>query len=273
MQPLSPKKRRLYLYLLVGLFFIIVPIVILYASGYRFKGEFGFVQTGGIYLSVSQSGTAVSLNGEEIGESGILRKSFYISDLSPGSYVIQAAQEGYHPWLRTLVVESELVTDANILLVPLDPVIVELSFSSTAATTAKRVSREVYNQYLDAFDARPSTTTPHTSQGALFVERGNLFLRWEDANTSPPSSFCLEPSSCTREISIEIGRQTTAHTAFWGGGIVYTTLEGGVFMTEGDIRPTTITAQLYPVRGATFRIVDERLIIKDGNKLYEVSEL
>jgi len=273
MQPLSPKKRRLYLYVLVALFFLCFPIVILYASGYRFKGEFGFVQTGGIYLSVSHGDTVISLNGEEIGESGILRKSFYISDLSPGSYVVQATQDEYHPWLRTLVVESELVTDANVLLLPLEPNILELTLATTTSTTTRRVSRVAYNEYLDAFDTPPSTTTPHTSQGALFIEGGNLFLRWLNTEDSPPSPYCLEPSFCVKEIAIETGRQRTAHTAFWGGGIVYTTLEGGVFMTEGDARPTTITALLYPVRGATFRIVDERLIIKDGNKLYEIQEL
>lgn len=273
MQPLSPKKRRMYLYVLVALFFLLFPIVVLYASGYRFKGEFGFVQTGGIYISVSHGDTVISMNGEEIGESGILRKTFYISDLSPGSYVIQATQEGYHPWLRTLTVESELVTDAHVLLFPLEANIIQLTFATTTSTTTKRISRTEYNEYLDVFDAPPSTTTPHTSQGALFIENGNLFLRWSGTNDSPPSAYCKEPSSCTTEIAIETGRQRTAHTGFWGEGIVYTTLEGGVFITEGDIRPSTIAAPLYPVRGSTFRIIDDRLIIKDGNKLYEISEL
>ena len=42
-------------------------------------------------------------------------------------------------------------------------------------------------------------------------------------------------------------------------------------MTEGDVRPTEVFAPLYPVRGATFRILDDRLIVKDGKRLYEIS--
>lgn len=273
MQPLSPRKRRTYLFVLIALFFVIVPVVILYASGYRFKGEFGFVQTGGIFISVPRSEITVLMNGEVVGQSGVLRKTFYISDLPPGSYVMQAMREGYYPWHRTLIVQPRLVTDANVFLVSEDPELFELTVATTTSTTTRRIARELYNSYITAFNMAPPTTTPQTAQGALFVEQGDLYLRWLEAEQTPPSTFCLAPASCVQEIPIESGRPRTATAAFWRGGIVYTTLEGGVYVAEGDIRPTAVVAPLYPVRGATFRIIDGHLIIKDGNKLYEIDGL
>src|SRR3989344_4709816 len=62
--------------------------------------------------------------------------------------------------------------------------------------------------------------------------------------------FCPGPSSCGMEIPIEDGKQTAVNAEFYGGGIVYATKEGGVFLKEIDIRPEPLSVQLYPVRGA-----------------------
>jgi len=273
MQPLSPRKRRIYLYSLILLFFVLFPIIILFAAGYRFKGEIGFVKTGGIYLAVPYSGALVSMNGEEIGESGLLKKSFYIGDLSPGAYILQVTREGDYPWHRTLIVESQLVTDADILLVSEDPDVVELSFDPKAATTTRHISKAAYDEYLLAFDEPAPTTTPETPRGILSLEQGNVFLRWTDIDNSPSSFYCTQPSKCVTEIPIETSKQNTIAVGFFGGGIVYATQEAGIFVTEGDVRPTEVFAPLYPVRGATFRIISGHLIVKDGKKLYEIQRL
>ena len=88
MQPLSKNKRRVYLVGFVVLFFLCVPVVLLFANGFRFEGGAGFVKTGGIYISVPYADAVVSMNGEEVGTSGLLKRGFYIDDLTPGSYVI-----------------------------------------------------------------------------------------------------------------------------------------------------------------------------------------
>src|SRR3989344_4006097 len=118
MQPFSRTKRRLYLFGFIVLFFCLFPIVILYATGYRFKAGLGFVHMGGIYVSVPYSDAHVLLDDREVGTSNILRHGFYIANLIPGVYTPRVVRQDSVSWVRTLVVEPQLVTDARALLAP-----------------------------------------------------------------------------------------------------------------------------------------------------------
>lgn len=282
MQPLSKLKRRLYLYGLMLVFVLCLPIVMFYANGYRFQSGIGFVRTGSIIISVSESNAAFSLDGVEIGASGFLRHNFYVDNLAPGTYQILVTREGDHPWHRTLIVEPELVTDAQAFLVPVEITSIRLVdsvkvASSTIAATTMATPHATYESYRKAFLPSTATSTPvtpvRTSNEIVLVEKGNVMVRWTDAGVLPPSHFCLEPSLCGTEIPIENGKQNATNAEFFGGGVVYTTAEGGVFLQEIDIRPEPLSVQLYPVRGAEFRVVNGRLIVKDGTALYEITGL
>src|SRR3989344_3600725 len=272
MQPLSRRVRRTYLVALIVLFFLALPVVILYASGYRFKGELGIVKTGGILLSVPYQNAAIMMNGEWVGESGLLRRNFYISDLTPGTYVIEVSREGDRSWHRVLFVESQLVTDAEVFLLQNETELVELIVGETAASSTRRVSRAVFDTYRVPFKRLPATTTP-SRDGTLFIENGDIVLKWVEEDRVSPSSFFARPSRCALVIPIEKTPQQATNASFFARWVVYTTREGGAFVTEGDIRPTVIAGSLYPKRGAGFRIVEGRLIVKDGERLYEILSL
>lgn len=281
MQPLSKRRRRVYLYGLVAVFILCLPIVMFYANGYRFKSGIGFVRTGSVIVSISKSDALLSLNGEQIGTSGFLRHNFYVDNLAPGSYQVLVTREGDHPWHRTLIVEEELVTDAQAFLVPLEITSIRLidaakAASSTAATTT--TPHATYEKYRKAFLPSNATSTPivalhKPTSEIIAVKSGDLSILWTDAQVIPPSRFCSGPSICAAEIPIENGKQTTINAEFFGGGVVYATKEGGVFLEEIDIRPEPLSVQLYPVRGADFRVVDGHLIVKDGSALYEITGL
>lgn len=276
-------KRRLYLYGLVLVFIVCFPLVIFYANGYRFKSGIGFVRTGSIIVTVSGSDAVVSLDGEEIGSSGFLRHNFYVDNLTPASYEVLVTHEGDHPWHRTLEVEQELVTDAQAFLVPLEITSVRLVdaskvASSSVATTTNAVTHLTYESYRTAFSASNATSTLilalHTpASEVLALGNGNVYAQWTDTDTPPPSRFCLRPSLCSVQIPIEVGKQQAINAEFFGGGVVYTTKEGGIFLSEIDIRPEPVMVQLYPVRGADFRVVGGHLIVKDGSTLYEITGL
>lgn len=283
MQPLSKRRRRVYLYALIAVFVLCLPVVMFYANGYRFKSGVGFVRTGSIIVSVSKSDALFSLNGVDVGTSGFLKHNFYVDNLAPGQYQILVTREGDHPWHRTLIVEEELVTDAQAFLVPLEITSVRLVDvakvgSSTIATTTKATPHATYEVYRKAFLPSSATSTPvvalhKPTSEILSVKGGNVSVLWTDAATLPPSRFCRGPSICGTEIPIENGKQNTVGAEFFGGGVVYTTKEGGVFLKEIDIRPEPLSVQLYPVRGADFRVIDGHLIVKDGNVLYEITGL
>jgi hypothetical protein len=269
MKPLSRTRRRLYLYGLIALFLISLPVALFFASGYSFRTGFGLIKTGGIYISVPYAGADISLNGKAVGTSGILKRGFYIDNLAPSSYEILVTREGSRPWQKTLVVEENLVSDAGAYLIPDDIQAVVLSYTAGASTT-KMISRAQYNSYLAAFDMPTATTTRGAYGESVFVENGNVNVRLSNTGALPTSNFCGRPSYCVKVIPIENGRQTSVGAAFFGGGIVYATKETGVYISEADIRPTRSSAPVYPKAGATFRIIDGAFIVKDGKQIYEI---
>ena len=296
MNPLSRRTRTSYFVLFIGLFIVLIPISILYAIGYRFHflGGFSLVETGGIYVSVPQSGAEVSINGNSEGISGLFSRNFYVDNLAPGSYAVHVALPGFYPWYKTLVVDSQIVTDARAFLVPQQIEILKLIRgtvgTTTAASTTLVVSRAQYDTYLTLFSATSSpaaillpqtksTTTPlakilipEDEQGGLeiYIEKGDIRLHWAQSTTSIPSSLCMTPSTCLHDYLLEKGKETAIRARFWEGGVLYSTKEQGIYLAEADVRPTPLVIPIYPRAGAEFRIVDGVVIIKDGTSLYQV---
>ncbi|PIR82567.1 hypothetical protein COU20_01585 [Candidatus Kaiserbacteria bacterium CG10_big_fil_rev_8_21_14_0_10_59_10] len=278
MEPLSRSKRTAYLSIFAFLFCAIVPVVLLYAGGYRFHLGEGFVQTGGLYLEVPYAGARVTVNGSFVGETNFLTRSYYIGDLTAGSHSVHVSKDGFLPWHRALEVEPRLVTSAHVLLVPDDALIEEVVLEGEEedgeAGGRYRVSDELYASIVDAFER----TQPISAGGTVDVE-GNLALvlsdgdvtaHWLLADAPPPSYFCRSPSHCTRRIALESGPETSVNAAFWMGGALYLREDGGLMFTEIDARPTPVSALLYRARGAEFRIVAGELFVKDNGRIVRV---
>lgn len=271
MKPLSARKRRVYLVTLVLLFVLVVPLAILYAGGWRYKSGFGFVRTGGIFVSIPFDAASISLDGEIIGESGFLNHRLYLSDLAPSAYVIHVEKEGYRSWDKVLVVEAQLVTDAGALLIPeeitLFPVIVGPAATGTRTTTFAERAR-----IIDAFSHPIASSSPDAlARGdmTVVVENGGVSVHW-GSTSHPPSNFCGRPSYCLPDISIEKGHQEAISGVLYAGGVLYATKEAGVFFSEADVRPTVSAVPIFSQAGADFRIVEGVLYIKHGKSLYQV---
>lgn len=278
MEPLSRRVRIVVLCSLVLLFFIVLPIVILHASGYRFQGGVGLVRTGGIHITVPYDDAIISLDGTAVGSSGFLNRRFYVNDLLPGSYDVRVKKEGFHAWAHTLVVEPQIVTDARALLIPEEISLTRITTGTSLSTSTHVVSREAYDAYLEGFAIPAATSSPlgeydRAGNEALFIEKGNVYVRWMNGNAPVTSNFCIRPTSCVREIAIENGKQTSTGAAFYAGGIVYRTREGGIFIRESAVLPGAVLAPLYARRGADFRILNGALIVKEGNSLYEILDI
>lgn len=275
-EPFPAYRRRIYFGLSVALFLILLPAVILYADGWRFKKGFGLVRTGGIFISVPYDGATISLNGERVGQSGFLQHDFYIADLAPAAYALRVEGPAARAWSRILVVEPQLVTDARAVLLPDDITLLRLITGGSASST-KLITTAAYNDRLAAFATSTrtaSTTLPVDERDGigLFIVEGDLVARWM-RNERHPSGFCGSPSLCESEMSIKRigGPATAAH--FFNGGVVYRTQEGGIYFTEIDIRPTAVAAQLYAAPHADLRLINDAIVIKSGDLLYEVQGL
>lgn len=272
MEPLPKNTRRIYLALFAALFLITVPIAILYASGYRFDKSLVIDTIGGISLNVPIGDAEVSINGKKVGVSGIFNRNFFIDNLPPDTYALMVEREGYYPWYKTVIVEKQLVTQAQAFLIPKNLEVVRLvrsSVASTTASTTRALAAATYDSYLKVFATTTATTTQSGSI-TLSVEKGRAKLHYGGENSAIPDSFCLMPSSCSIDFYVTEEGMRVVHAEFFEGGVIYQVPEG-VFIAEADARPTATVAPIYAVRGADFRIISGSLIIKAGTTLYEIS--
>jgi len=94
-------------------FFVLGPILIFYASGYRYDlKRHKVLKTGTLMLEAKNLKKAdLLINGE------LYKKPFsekiYIYNLLPGEYQIQLEKDGYHPWQKKLTINSSLTTFAK----------------------------------------------------------------------------------------------------------------------------------------------------------------
>lgn len=274
MEPLPRSRRRLYLTVFSLIFIIGLPVTIFYADGWRFEPGVGIVKTGGIYISVPYPDARVIVDDERVGETGFLQRSFYVDDLAPAAYAVRVERDGARPWRRVLIVEPQLVTSADVVLLPEEITLTELVLSGSA--TGTRVVSEALNTTLRAAFATSTATTtlPLDQRGgvALVLEDGDVLARWTEGG-QPPAAFCPSPSLCESEVSIKRFGGEAVDARFFGSGVVYRTKEGGIYFAEIDIRATPISAQIYGAEKTDMRVIDGALIIKSGEALYEVGGL
>ncbi|MCX6730099.1 MAG: PEGA domain-containing protein [Candidatus Portnoybacteria bacterium] len=115
---MTRKTRRIIFYLFVMIFIVVVPMIIFYALGYNFDFEKKtIVATGGIYLKSDPSRAEIYINDKLKTTTNKL-----IKRLSPKIYNVKITKENFHPWEKNLIVQPNLVTKANnIILLPVNP--------------------------------------------------------------------------------------------------------------------------------------------------------
>jgi len=117
-------KRKTLLIMAFSLFFVIAPILVLYAIGYRYDFENkSFRQIGMIILKSKPDNANISVNNKYKSET-----PFRIKNLLPNEYAIKVSKDGFNSWEKNLSVESKKVTWAsNIVLFYEKPEINKLS--------------------------------------------------------------------------------------------------------------------------------------------------
>jgi hypothetical protein len=110
--------RRAILCGLIGLFFVISPLVILYTAGYRYDfAERKIKATGVISIDVSPddalvtlSGTAITRPSSRLSFFGRDMASYELKNRAPGIYTLSLTRPGYHAWFKDIRVESNQTT-------------------------------------------------------------------------------------------------------------------------------------------------------------------
>lgn len=211
MRPLSQNRRRFYAYSLIGFFIVIFPLLALYAKGYRFNLETGFdiVETGGIYVGTDEASAEIYINDELVRETGTFRRAFFVQNLEPGVYSVRVEKEGHYPWLKTLTVYPQVVTEARAFNMPQDLILElipewipivgdvrQLVDRATTTATSTATSTRLKNQrYFDVLALFSTSTEEHSTTTIETV----LDLVGVDLATTTATTTLIELATTTKE--------------------------------------------------------------------------
>jgi dipeptidyl aminopeptidase/acylaminoacyl peptidase len=112
------KWRRLVPVLILLVIVLITSVVILYGKGYRVGFQTGKVELKGTGLLVAKSvpdAAQVFINGH------LTTATNNTINLSPSTYEVRIFKDGYFEWKKKVIVEAEVVSRAEALLVPSAP--------------------------------------------------------------------------------------------------------------------------------------------------------
>jgi len=103
-------RKRLFIIFTI-IFFITVPVIVLYAQGYRvdFQNK-KLVKTGGIDLNLATLDTKIYLDDKLKRETSFLFRNAIFRNIIPKTYNVRIEKENYIPWEKNVLVESEQVT-------------------------------------------------------------------------------------------------------------------------------------------------------------------
>ena len=228
-KPLSYRHRNLFFSLLTTVFFLSLPFLFLYATGYRFSfNETGFVSTGGLYVAVERTGAEIYINDELVRETRAFRRAFYSQGLEEKTHRVHVQKEGHHTWVKELPVYPHLVTEAQAFNLPLVPQIRVVSPWQTSngvniltSTSTVLANAEAINQYLFEPRATTSTLTPNTEFASLLA----LFKPDLTATTTPRT-----PVTINDFISTTDNTEATT-TKEWRGVKIFESEDGEVYAT------------------------------------------
>ncbi|MBA3046754.1 PEGA domain-containing protein [Patescibacteria group bacterium] len=120
---MSLKIRRFLYILFITAFFIITPMVIFYAAGYKFdSGGISFQKTGSFILDSEPQGANIFINGKPqqnffkkifANEESYTKTPAKIKGLLPEEYDLRIELEGYWPWQKKLSIRPGTSTYAE----------------------------------------------------------------------------------------------------------------------------------------------------------------
>lgn len=267
------RSRRIILAFSILAFLIMVPLVLLYTSGYRMGSDFHLIKTGGFYVSSPVSGSQIFVDGQLEKETNILQSGFFMQNLKPGTYSVLVAKEGYWPWIKKLNIKEQMVTEARALILPREP--------KTAAVSEKDflpAEAEKYAAIKSEF--KKLNSLPKSEIAEKFTNHGRERMWWKPEENKVWVEWIGEEES--RPYYLNEDKNLVLDSAFpvrnadfYPGrkDVIIVAVQNGVFAIETDARGGRILQPVY--RGIkpvfTLHENDPAIYILDAGTLIKVS--
>jgi hypothetical protein len=269
----------------IALFIVIVPCMILYASGYRFSfSNSGVVSTGGIFVSLSPSGSAFSVDGKYVQSTGLFSNSFFEQDLTPGMHELSVARDGYMTWKKDILVKPNEVSEVNSLLMPTDISWKHVLVDATTSTTTLGVSGDMYASIIHLFTSTSTdryvfpdaTTTAQISNGiALWVDDDTLVIDRQTSILQLPGVFCsVGIDSCVSRAYISLSTKPDFVDFYPNRSDAAIIAVGpSVSVVEFDGHTPRLVRMIYKGTKPQVRISNGSVYIRDGGKTFVTNQL
>ncbi|MBU0612627.1 PEGA domain-containing protein [Patescibacteria group bacterium] len=131
---MKKKYRRIYAFTLVLVFIVVAPLLVLYATGYRYDfDDHKVIKTGVLSVDSDPRNAQITINGGKFGS----KTPTVIKNLFPGDYSVIIEKEDYFTWEKTLQVFPNRSTSTERVSL--------LKSSSPTLVVEERVSNIVFS--------------------------------------------------------------------------------------------------------------------------------
>jgi len=285
------KKRRIILVVCVLVFLLLIPLVLLYTTGFRWDSKLGLYKTGGLYISSPLTDSKIFINNNLEKETNILQSGIFLQSLKPGEYSVLVAKDGYWPWQKNLIVKEQLVTEARAMLIFKEPkgtIILRENYSPLETSKYDEILANIkaLRQPLKPVKTKQATTTPEEiSRYTRFTanqkeklwwdpKTNKIWVEWLAGKESLPYFFC-DDSVCNEKMLIHTSRFSITNIDFYPKrrDVVLFAAQNGVYAIEIDGRGGNRTIQrVYKGKEPIFTTYknDNSIYILEEDKLIEI---
>ncbi len=286
MKPLSRKKRQIYLGALVVIFLGAIPLLMLYATGYRINSAFAVFKTGGILVQNQLSGTDILLNGKLVKTTNLFQRSIFLDNLKPGVYSIEAQKDGYQSWKQKLAVLPEQVSQTAVFILPKQVEINEVTsfiISTSTVTTSESGTTTSVEKVKTFKSSNPdyakvkmifenpllASTTRIFQKVHIGYTKNELLVKWAGLSEDTPQNLCsiercfIEskfPISGIRDLDFYPGRSDVVVVS--GGSDIYA--------KQIDARDAPPLQKIYHGTAPSFRLDSEVIYIRDQGHYFKI---
>lgn len=293
MAPIPHWKRRIFFYVFLVLFVVLIPAVLFYASGYRFGKNWQVVEVGGIYAISPLSGTEIYVDGILSAKTNAIERGVLLQNIKPGNHFVEMKKIGYTEWKKNIFVDNNDVTPVHAFFVPLEhpAVAVTSKISDENGNLVKNPEFDqavsFFNNDLNGMKQLPSGIVSIFASSSLkmFSKNGseilwndgkNAFATWIGGEDSIPEQFCDAKGDCKMLIAVLGGNKKVIQSDFYPSrnDVMIIAVPGEIFASDIQNILTTSPNIVSLYRGGKdleFRQNgDSEIFVRDGSSIFKV---
>lgn len=204
------RKQLLISISILAFLLITTAVVISYGQGYQFdfiKGKPEFLGTGMLVATSMPDGAQVYIDGH------LTTATNNTINLPPRTYQIKIYKEGYFPWTKTIMIQKEVVSKADALLLPVAPKLESITaFGATNPVLDPSGTKIAFNVSSQSADTNKNGIYLLNMNTTPLLTLQSSSMQIVDERAAPFSSSALSWTPDGQSIIATISAQNNATT-------------------------------------------------------------